>query len=165
MQLIIGEKDFQRLSPEVQDQLWAAFSGQAASERREEATQGLRWRQPVDLTREQALRLVHGLSKDHRRRLKLFARKGGRVRMKEILSLTGETDLRSTSQFNSAMTRRLRRVIADPDKKAQLVAWDFDCTKWDANRTTIVDGVYYVSEPTAESLRACFGSGPKKKRA
>jgi len=165
MQLVIDEKDFRRLSPEVRAQLLEAFGGKAPQKRREEASPGLRWRQPVDLTREQAIRLVHGLSEDHRRRLKLFAKKNGRVRMKEILSLTGETDLRSTSEFNSAVTRKLRRVISDPDKKAQLVAWDFDSTKWDPKRTTIVDGVYYVSEPTAESLKACFGHSKKKKRA
>ena len=116
----------------------------------------LRWRQPVDLRPEQATRFLHGLSADHRRKLELFAKKGGRVRMRDIMKLSGDTDLRGVSEFQSLMTRRLRRFIDDPEKKAQLIGWDFDATKWDEKRTTIVDGVYYVTETTAASLRQCM---------
>ena len=51
------------------------------------------------------------------------------------------------------MTRRLRRLIEDPEKKAELIKWDFDSTKWNRDRTTIVDGIYYCSEATARALR------------
>jgi len=100
------------------------------------------------------VRLVHGLPEDHRRRLELFARKGGRVRMKEMEALFGDPDLRAASEFQKAMTRRLRRIVHDPEGKAQLIGWDFDATKWDAKKTTIVDGVYFVSEATAQALQS-----------
>ena len=76
--------------------------------------------------------------------------------MKEILALTGEKDLRATTAFQSEVTRRLRRLIHDPDRVAQLIAWDIDATKWDDKKTTIVDGIYFVSPRTAASLKVCL---------
>ena len=159
MKIQIDESDFKQLSPAVQRELLERFAGDGGvygRNRRRAKPAKLDWRRPLDLSVEQAQRLVHGLSEDHRRRLALFARKNGRVRMKEILALTGETDLRATTAFQRVVTRRLRRLIEDPERKAQLIAWDFDATKWDDDRITIVDGVYYVSEPTAAALRACL---------
>ena len=87
--------------------------------------------------------------------------KSGRVKVSEILKLTGETDLRATSDFQKEITRRLRRLIQDPERKAQLIGWDFEATKWDENRTTIVEGVYYVSKATAEILSNYFRGARK----
>ncbi len=159
MKIQIDETDFKQLSPAVQRELLERFAGDGGvygRSRRRTKPAKPDWRRPLDLSPKQAQRLIHGLSKDHRRRLALFARKNGRVRMKEILALTGETDLRATTAFQRVVTRRLRRLIEDPERKAQLIAWDFDATKWDEDRITIVDGVYYVSEPTAAALRACL---------
>lgn len=159
MKIQIDETDFKQLSPAVQRELLERFAGDSGVYRRSRQRDkpvNLDWRRPIDLSLEQAQRLVHGLSEDHRRRLTLFTRKNGRVRMKEILALTGETDLRATTAFQRVVTRRLRRLIEDPERKAQLIAWDFDATKWDEDRITIVDGVYYVSEPTAAALRSCL---------
>lgn len=102
------------------------------------------------------MKFVHGLTSDQRRKLELFAKKGGRVRMREIMDLSGDSDLSGASEFQKLMTRRLRRLIDDPDKKAQLIGWDFEATKWDKKQTTIIDGVYYVTETTAASLRQCM---------
>ncbi len=159
MKIQIDESDFKQLSPAVQRELLERFAGDGGvygRSRRRDKPARLDWRRPLDLSLEQAQRLVHGLSEDQRRRLALLARKNGRVRMKEILALTGETDLRATTAFQRVVTRRLRRLIEDPERKAQLIAWDFDATKWDEDRITIVDGVYYVSEPTAAALSACL---------
>ena len=157
MRLEIDQADFQTLSAATQRELIQNFAGKIFTSREgPRGRKAIKWREPVDITEDQAKRLIHGLSEDHRRRLSLFARKNGRVRMKEILTLTEETDLRATTAFQSEMTRRLRRLIDDPDKRAQLIGWDFDATKWDDNRTTITDGVYYVSAKTAEALKACF---------
>ena len=156
MKIQIDESDFRQLSPAVQRELLERFAGDSGvygRKRRRAKPAKLDWRRPVDLTEEQVQRLLHGLSEDHKKRLALFTRKSGRVRMKEILALTGETDLRATTAFQRVVTRRLRRLIEDPERKAQLIAWDFDATKWDEDRITIVDGVYYVSEPTAAALR------------
>jgi hypothetical protein len=170
MQIVIDQSDFRQLSPEIQIALIQALGGKvglpggvardpargAAGRSATVNDPALRWRQPVDLQPDQAVRLVHGLSEDHRRRLKLFAGKGGRVRMKEMQALFGDPDLRAASEFQKAMTRRLRRIVHDPEKKAQLIGWDFDATKWDAKKTTIVDGVYFVSEATAQALQSCL---------
>ena len=156
MRIVMEETEFRQLSPAAQKEILAVLTGVPVTLRSSgmrKAKVPLHWRRPVDITPDQAVRLVHGLSDDHKRRLALFARRDGRVRMKEILALTGDSDLRATSDFQKAMTRRLRRLIDDPDKKAQLIAWDFDATRWDDARTTIVDGVYYVSEATARALR------------
>ncbi len=162
MLITIDQGDFKRLSPGVQKELIEYLSDSWPSpDQALQATAGLRWRRPVDLGADQAVRLMHGLSDDHRRRLQLFARKSGRVRVSEILKLTGETDLRATSDFQKKMTRRLRRLIKDPERKAQLIAWDFEATKWDATQTSIVDGVYYVSQGTAETLRNYFKTADK----
>ena len=168
MKIQIDESDFQQLSPAVQRELLERFAGDSGvygRKRRRAKPAKLDWRRPVDLTEEQAQRLLHGLSEDHKKRLALFMRKSGRVRMKEILALTGETDLRATTAFQRVVTRRLRRLIEDPERKAQLIAWDFDATKWDEDRITIVDGVYYVSEATASALRACLKSEAGKAKA
>ena len=165
MKIQIDETDFKQLSPTVQRELLERFAGDVgvySRSRRRDKPAKLDWRRPLDLSLEQAQRLVHGLSEDHRRRLALFARKNGRVRMKEILAVTGETDLRATTAFQRVVTRRMRRLIEDPERKAQLIAWDFDATKWDEDRITIVDGVYYVSEPTAAALRSCLKLKPGK---
>ena len=156
MQLVIDQSDFQRLSPSVQAALIEALGGRLPTMQQPRSLPGLRWRQPIDLQPEQAARFVHGLSEGHRRRLALFARKDGRVRMKEMKAVFGDSDLRAASEFQKAMTRRLRRIVADPEKKAQLIGWDFDATKWDAKRTTIVDGVYFVTEATAKALKTCL---------
>jgi hypothetical protein len=173
MQIVIDQTDFRRLPPEIQVALIQALGGQdgsggmpaglagrpaerLAGRQATASDPGLRWRQPVDLQPDQAVRLVHGLSEDHRRRLELFARKGGRVRMKEMQALFGDPDLRAAAEFQKAMTRRLRRIVHDPEKKAQLIGWDFDATRWDDRKTTIVDGVYFVSDSTAEALQGCL---------
>ena len=163
MLITIEHGDFKRFSPAVQKELMEYLAGSLpAGSHTPRATAGLRWREPVDLRPEQAVRLIHGLSDDHRRRLQLFARKSGRVKVSEILKLTGETDLRATSDFQKEMTRRLRRLIEDPERKAQLIAWDFEATKWDSSQTMIVEGVYYVSPETAETLKGYFKAAGKE---
>lgn len=163
MRLEIDQSDFERLSPNVQRELLETLAGKAimakGAVRAARSSSRLRWRSPIDLTKDQAARLVHGLPDDSRRRLQLFARKSGRVRMKEVLALTGETDLRATSAFQREITRRLRRIVDDPERKAQLIAWDFEATKWDDKRTTITDGVYYVTEKTAAAIKLCLKAG------
>ena len=87
MQIVIDQTDFRRLSSNTQSEILRVMSGQIArtpAARRGRADIDLKWREPVDLTPEQAARLVHGMPEDYRRRLVLFARKDGRVRMKDI---------------------------------------------------------------------------------
>ena len=163
MQFVIDREDFRALSRSAQRELIELFAGKGVLQAKASRyRKPINIRQPVDISEDQAKRLIHGLSEDYLRRLELFARKSGRVRMKEILALTGEHDLGATTAFQREITRRLRRLLDAPDKRAQLIAWDIDATKWDDNKTTIVDGVYYVSEHTAKSLMACRKLLPKQ---
>lgn len=154
MNIVIEQADFRRLSPRTQQEIIEQLTGRPltqrdASGRRER----LFWRRPVDLSPDLTLKLVHGLGEIHRKRLEVLAEKGGRASVKDLLAVSGDTDWHVLSYFQSVLTRRLRRLVEDPEKKAELIKWDFDSTQWNSDRTTIVDGIYYCSDRTAAALR------------
>jgi len=155
MHIVIEAKDFRRLSPETQRELIHKFADPKLLQptRRTTRTETT-WKKPVDLDRNLALRLVHGLSENHRKRLEIFAKNEGRARMTELLAVTGDSQWRALSLFEGAMTRRLRRLIGDTEKKAHLIGWDYDSTVWDTDHKEIEDGVYYVTPKTAKALKA-----------
>jgi hypothetical protein len=153
MQIVIDQAEFRRLSPRTQREIIEQLAGGNLTQTTRRRGAKLYWRRPVDLPPDLAVKFVHGLAEPHRKRLELLARKNGRASMKDLLAVTGDHDWRTLSYFQSVLTRRLRRLIEDPERKAELMKWDFDSTKWDSDRTTIVDGVYYVSPVTAVALR------------
>jgi hypothetical protein len=158
MRIVIEQSDFRQLSPEAQREIIEKFTGapqKAASAPK--ASANLRWRQPVDLDEDLATRLIHGLSESHKRRLELFAKKGGRVSQKDLLAVTGDTDMRTLSHFQAVLTRRLRRFFADPEKRAHLIGWDFGSETWDPGHNELLDGTYYVTDRTADALKSHFG--------
>lgn len=155
MHIVIEAKDFRKLSTETQRELIRKFADPTLLQPARRATRTeTTWKKPVDLDRNLALRLVHGLSDNHRERLKIFANNKGRARMKELLAVTGDTHWRALSLFEGAMTRRLRRLIGDTEKKAHLIGWDYESTVWDKGHKEIVDGVYYVTPKTAAALKS-----------
>ena len=177
MQIVIDGKDFKRLSNGAQAEILglvgdlgpgakkaakvaenAPLKAQLAAKKEAALTEteGLRWREPVDLDLDQCRRLTGGMTKKQLDILRAFSNKNGRASMKKLLEVTGEKDLHGISKFQGLATRHLRHIIQDPHYKAQLFAWDFDKTRWDKGRTMIVDGEYYVSTKTAESLRKFF---------
>lgn len=179
MQIVIDGKDFKRLSSVAQAEILGLVSDlgstakkqakaapkaaatsqlEAKKEAVQTETEGLRWREPVDLDLDQCRRLTAGMTKKQLDILKAFSSKSGRASMKKLLEVTGEKDLHGISKFQGLATRHLRHIIKDPHYKAQLFAWDFDKTKWDKGKTMIVDGEYYVSPTTAESLRKFFSN-------
>ncbi len=158
MQIVIDQSEFQGLSPDTQRELVAKLMGPAVgTESRGRSRAGLHWRKPVDLSEDMAARLLHGMSESHRRRLELFARQGGRVRQSELLAVNDDSDFRVLSHFQAVLTRRLRRFLEDPERRAHLIGWDFSAEEWDGAHTSLVDGVYYVTDQTARSLQACMG--------
>jgi len=162
MRIVIEQTDFRRLSAGTQKELIQAFTGKApvAVEVPKKPGKQL-WRQPMDLSPKLAVRLLHGLSEPHRARLKLFARKGGRVTQRDLLKATDDKDMRVLSHFQAVLSRRLRRLLDDPEKRIHLIGWDFEATKWDKSHTDIINGVYYVTEPTVRALRDYFEIKPK----
>ncbi|MEM7226328.1 MAG: hypothetical protein AAF495_25355 [Pseudomonadota bacterium] len=166
MNIVIEQADFRRLSPQVQQEILEQLTGRKATDAARSgrgARTQLHWRKPVDLTPAQTLKLIHGLGDNHRRRLELMAKNGGRATVKRLLDVTGDSDLRVLAHFQSVVTRRLRRLIEDPEKKAELIKWDFDSTKWDRDGKTIVDGVYYCSAATASALQDVLTGGDSAK--
>ncbi len=118
------------------------------------------WKWPIDLTPDLATRLLHGLAENHRRRLYLFARKGERVSMHDLLAVTGDEDLRVLSYFQGALSRKLRRLLGDQEKKTHLIGWDYAATVWDDEHAKIIDGVCYVTTTTREALMQSLGHAP-----
>ena len=78
--------------------------------------------------------------------------------MAELLQVTGDHDIRVLSYFQGALSRKLRRLLGDDERKMHLIGWDFESTRWDESHVRIVDGICYVTDKTAESLSHCFGS-------
>ena len=155
MHIVIEPKDFRRLSPDTQRELIGKFADPKLMETRRTGRRAeTNWKTPVDLNKDLALRLVHGLSENHRNRLEVFANNNGRARMKELLAVTGDDHWRALSLFEGVMTRRLRRLIGDTEKKANLIGWDYESTVWDKDHKEIEDGVYYVTPKTAEALKS-----------
>ncbi|MHA1158807.1 MAG: hypothetical protein ACTSP2_08710 [Alphaproteobacteria bacterium] len=162
MRIVIEQTDFRRLSAGTQRELIQAFTGKAPVVAEvPKKPDKLLWRQPMDLSPELAVRLLHGLSEPHRARLKLFARRGGRVTQRDLLKATDDKDMRVLSHFQAVLSRRLRRLLDDPEKRIHLIGWDFEATKWDKSHTDIINGVYYVTEPTVRTLRDYFEIKPK----
>ncbi len=165
MRLVIEADDFRRLSKATQRELIRFFAGRGFADRHfgqsppPSRKSGVEWRPPIDLTPELTMQLMHGLAENHRQRLSLFARAGGRVTMKQLLRKTADTDPRVLSYFQSVVTRKLRRILGDDEKQAWLIGWDYDATRWNREHTQIVDGVYYVTERTANALRHFFERG------
>lgn len=158
MRIVIEQSDFKRLSPQTQKEILDSFADRPAAAAPPEQKPGkLLWREPMDLTPDLAARLLHGLSAPHRTRLKLFAEKGGRVTQKELLAATEDSEMRVLSHFQAVLSRRLRRLINDPERRAHLIGWDFESTIWDKDRSKIVNGVYYVTDKTTETLSDHFG--------
>lgn len=160
MRLVIEANDFRRLSSEMQRELVKQLAGKdltAAPVATKKSP--YRWSAPIDLSPELAMQLTHGLASDHRRRLALFAKRNGRVTMRQLLKVTEEEDWRVLSYFQSVITRKLRRILGDRERKVYLIGWDYDSTKWDRKHNQILDGTYFVSPQTTETLRSHFHAG------
>ena len=157
MRLVIEAGDFRRLSADTQKELIRHFAGRSFLESKEGRRRGqYEWRDPMDLNRDLAVQLMHGLADNHRRRLEAFARRGGRITQKQLLKVTGDRDARVLSYFQSVITRKLRRILGDTEKKIYLIGWDYSATKWNKEHTEIVDGEYYITNRSLSSLKTYF---------
>src|SRR5215813_6963934 len=157
MQIVIDTSDWQRLSAPVRQELLRLLGSEAPPSPRAAVEQrGFRWRVPHDLTPALAKKLLRGLSDDAVKRLKLFARNGGRVTMRDLLAVTKESDLHVLSAFEGMVTRKLRRLVGDDNKIVSLMMWDYDAERWDGDHTELLDGIFYVSQATAQALQQYF---------
>lgn len=163
MQLVLDNGDWQRLSSGAREELLGLFGTEAAQSpsrgtKSWENPKGFRWRVPFDLTPELGRKLLRGLTADQIVRLRLFAKGNGRVTLKQMLAVTKGADLHVLSAFEGAVTRKLRRLVGDENRIISLIMWDYDAEKWDKEHTELVDGVFYVSQATAQALRKILGA-------
>ena len=156
MRLVIEKAEFRQLSETAQKEILELYAGRPLQTGVQEKPARTRWRVPIDLTPDLCSRLMHGLGERHRKRLCLFAEGNGRARMSDLLAMTGDREARALSHFEGAVTRRLRRLIGDEEKKAHLIGWDYETTKWNDDQSQIVDGEYYVTPRTTEVLKEYF---------
>jgi hypothetical protein len=156
MQIVIDTSDWQRLSAPVRQELLRLLGSEGAVPRSAAEPRGFRWRVPHDLTPALAKKLLRGLSDDAIKRLKLFARNGGRVAMRDLLAVTKDSDLHVLSAFEGTVTRKLRRLVGDENKIVSLIMWDYDAEQWDTEHKELLDGVFYVSSATAQVLQRQF---------
>jgi len=159
MQIVIDTSDWQRLSAPARQELLRLLGSEAAPPRAAVEQRGFRWRVPHDLTPALAKKLLRGLSDDALKRLKLFARNGGRVTMRDLLAVTKDSDLHVLSAFEGMVTRKLRRLVGDDNKIVSLIMWDYDAEQWDTEHKELVDGIFYVSPATAQVLQRQFARG------
>jgi hypothetical protein len=161
MQIVIDTSDWQRLSAPVRQELLRLLGSEAtaAAPRAPTEQRGFRWRVPHDLTPALAKKLLRGLGEDAVKRLKLFARNGGRVTMRDLLAVTKDSDLHVLSAFEGIVTRKLRRLVGDDNKIVSLIMWDYDAEQWDSDHKELIDGVFYVSPATAQVLQRQFARG------
>ena len=159
MRIVIEKAEFRRLSAGTKREIieTLAGSGFLTPPAMEKKRENLLWKEPFNLTPDLATRLIHGLPEHHRARLRLVAKKGGRVTQKELLAATKDTDMRVLSHFQAVLSRRLRRLVHDPEKRLHLIGWDFKATKWNKDHSAIEDGIYYVTDTTVATLRDHFG--------
>jgi hypothetical protein len=158
MRLVIEADDFRRLSTDTQKELIRHFAGHNFLEARDRRRGHYESREPIDLNRDLTVQLMHGLADNHRRRLEAFAQANGRVSMKKLLRVTGDQDAKALSYFQSVVTRKLRRILGDSEKKMHLIGWHYASTKWNKEHTQIVDGEYYVTTKTVSALKSFFRS-------
>lgn len=157
MQIVIETADWQRLSPPTRQELLRLIGAEGAAVAAPAPGQkSFRWRVPYDLTPQLARKLLRGLGEDAVKRLKLFARNGGRVTMRDLLAVTKDSDLHVLSAFEGVVTRKLRRLVGDDNRIVSLIMWDYDAEKWDAAHKELVDGIFYVSDSTAKVLQQHF---------
>ena len=123
------------------------------------------WTKPIDLGPGLLIRLLHGMAPVEHQRLAVFARKGCRVLARDLLAVSGESDVRALSHFHWVVTRRLRDLFDDRENKVHLIGWDFTTTKWDDDHARIVDGECYVTEVTQRALVHCLGHLPDRELA
>jgi len=156
MQIMIDAGDWQRLSASARQELLRLLGHEAAAASPPSNNKGFRWRVPYDLTPQLARKLVRGLSEDAVKRLKLFAKSGGRVTMRDLLAVTKESDLHVLSAFEGTVTRKLRRLVGDDNKIVSLMMWDYEAERWDADHKELLDGIFYVSPATVQALQQYF---------
>jgi len=161
MQIVIETSDWQRLSAPARQELLQLLGSEAATAapRSSAEQRGFRWRVPYDLTPTLGKKLLRGLGEDALKRLKLFARNGGRVTMRDLLAVTRDSDLHVLSAFEGIVTRKLRRLVGDDNKIVSLIMWDYDAEQWDSEHKELIDGVFYVSPATAQVLQRHFARG------
>lgn len=148
MRLTIDDHEFATLSDNTQRELLRRFAGKRWREETRSREPSRHDEDLMDLTVEQAGHLVETSCEKHRRFLRLFAQRGGRAKLDEILATGDDRDPEVISQFVSGITDKARSMMGEDTCDKNLFA-----------RDPQIEGsspVYRLSESTTQSLRCFF---------
>jgi hypothetical protein len=148
MRLVIEAREFATLSHDTQQELLDRFAGKVWQRHSESKRSVMHKADLVDLTPSQAAQLVESSSEEDRSLLKLFAQRGGRAKMDELLATSNDTDPEIVSRFVSAITRKVQAVVGE-DSQGKSVFVQEPAPEEGST-------IYRLSDLTTQSLRCFF---------
>ena len=148
MRLTIDAHEFATLSDNTQRELLRRFAGKRWREGAGSSEPSIHDEALMDLTVEQAGHLVETSCEKHRRFLRLFAQRGGRAKLDEILATGDDPNPEVISRFVSRITEKARTMMGEGACGKDLFAKD--------PQTDGSTPVYRLSESTTQSLRCFF---------
>lgn len=148
MRLIIEAREFATLSHDTQQELLDRFAGEYWARKAGSKKPPAQEANLVDLTPGHAAQLVEELSQEDRRLLQLFAQRGGRVKLNELLAAKNDSDPETVSRFVAAITGKVQAMLDEKLKGKGVFAQE----QVTGEETTM----YRMSELTAQSLRCFF---------
>ncbi len=148
MRLVIEAREFATLSRETQDELLGRFAGAAWLQKSPSHQPPVQEDDLVDLMPTQAARLTEMLSNEQRYLLQLFAQRGGRVELNELLAAISHADSEAASRFLSVISEKVASLVADNANGKSLFARE----QASGEEPT----VYRLSARTTQSLRCLF---------
>lgn len=148
MRLVIEAREFETLSKNTQQELLDRFAGKDWKRRTGSKEAVGKSEDLVDLTPTQAARLVETSSEKDRRLLRLFAQRGGRAKVDEILATGNDSDPEMVAHFVSAITSRVRAMLDEGSEGKGVFAEEPEPIE---GTTT-----FRISELTTQSLRCFF---------
>lgn len=147
MDIRLTVNDFRHLSGNTQSEILSLFSDASLTESKADSTPLSKDEEdrPEDITLRQVKQLMAGVNDLTKQALQLIADRDGRVNMSDIKQSLKIVDS-DWAGMQSGLTRRLRTVIGDAERKAYLISWEHIGEEW----------VGSVSRATCKSLQNYF---------
>jgi hypothetical protein len=153
MELVLTAADIAKLSPSTRGEIVQFLVGSGTAETEVRSTTGTD-EEPAEFTFLLTKKFMANVSDLTRDLLRLFAENGGRASLSQLTAKSGYKDWRKLRGFFAGVTKRARNILRD--EEAYLLFWDDTTEKHDEN-DELLDGEYYMSKTTTESMRKFFG--------
>lgn len=150
MNIVLTSEDFLKLSRATREEILTLFSTDTLSPKSiVDSEDG-----PAQLTPLLVKKFMGTVGDLTKKLLRVFAENNGRASLSQLLAHTQYTDWRKLTGFLAGVTKRVRNILQD--EEATLFAWDESTAKYDEN-DVLVDGEYYMSSLTLNSLKKYYG--------